>query len=100
MVVQTHCKVVEYNLSSSMLIRVGLCNSVPSIVIRDKKAESYLDQEEWNHITELSPKIMSYFEKRKKGNGEKQVRFKNIVNRVSLLLSVSMIFEMCKQHRG
>lgn len=61
------------------MVRVGLCNSVPTIIISAKKTDVYLDKEEWKDVSNLASRIVSYFEKRKKANGENQVRFRNIV---------------------
>lgn len=70
----------DFHITNNKLIRVGLCDRVPTIAVIEKKTFLYLDPDEWSTIAKSMSRIRSYFEKKKIIDGdEDQVRCKNLV---------------------
>lgn len=69
-----------YPISACKTIYVGLVNCTPTVALSEKKSVLYLDKEDWKEMTDLSSRIVKYFQNRNKEEiSECQGKFKNVI---------------------
>lgn len=98
--------VTDYPITRSKLVRVGVCDYVPTIAVLDKKTVVYMDTEEWKFVAAQIPRMLTLLEnRRKKVDADERVRCKNVLclystsgrNRVMKIEQVFHCFSMFNQ---
>lgn len=71
--------VTDYPITCCKLVRVGLCDFVPTVAVIDKNNTLYMDTEEWKFIADQVPRMLSLLQSRpKKVEVQDRVGCKNI----------------------